>query len=428
MTSTQQPVEIDLDLHVPIATADLYEVLNKLVAETPIAWNRAHGGYWVVAGYEEVREVYSDWERFSSTHDDVPGDPFADRTTGRETRSRRTGFSIPEAPSRFVPTEADPPLHTEVRALEAPFFTPKAVRGYEAEIRRHAVESLDAVAALGELDFAQFVASVSTKMACRLLGVDTASWADFAATVHAIGLTGFGSPDFPLERFRATQEKIFQLCAERKEDPRDDVASALMRGSILGQPVTALEAQTVLNGLTFGSTDTTNTTMLHILQYLAAHPELREQLRADLSLVPKAVEEFLRLFTPGVGAARTVTRDLDFHGFAFQEGQRVFMANSAANRDPRKFPNPLEFDMDRDNVKDHLAFGTGNHRCLGAPVARLEMRIMLEEILRRIPDFAIDPAKVVEYPTKTGVIGYDTVPAIFEPFDTTVPAEARPRP
>lgn len=413
MTQSHHRVEIEHDDHVPMPTADLYEFLNRLAAETPIVWNRAHGGYWVVAGYEEALEVYTDWERFSSSHDGVEGDPFAAREADREPRTRRLGFAIPEAPSRFVPTEADGRLHTDVRRLESPFFTPKAVRGYEDEIRRHVTEALDTAAERGEIDFAEFVASVTTKLTCRLIGVGEESWEDFAATVHAIGLTGFGSPNFPIERFRATQERILGLCADRKQTPADDVASALMRGSILGEPVTVPEAQTILNGLTFGSTDTTNTTLLHAVQYLAAHPDLRERLRGVPELLPKAIEEFLRLFTPGLGAARTVTRDHDFHGHAFREGDRVHVLTSAANRDPRKFPRPLEFDMERENVKDHIAFAAGPHRCLGAPVARLELRVMLGEILRRIPDYAIDPARVVEYPQKSGVIGYDSVPATF---------------
>jgi cytochrome P450 len=418
-------VEIAFDHHTPIRLSELYDLFDHLVTEKPIAWNTAHGGYWVISGFDLVSEVYSDWERFSSLHDGVDDDPFAQRDVGHypEHRTPRKGFAFPEAPSRFVPTECDPPMHTDIRRLEAPFFSPKAVRTYEDGIRRHTTEALDAVIDRGEVDFASFVATVTTQMTCKLLGVGEDAWPDFAATVRAIGLTGFGDPNFPMDRFRATQEQILQLCTHRSTEPQDDVASALMRGSVLGEPLTPPEGQTILNGLTFGSTDTTNTTTLHALIFLSDNLELRDQLRADPALLPQAVEEFLRLFTPSLGAGRTVTADLDFHGFAFREGDRVQVLNGAANRDPRKFPKPREFDLARENLREHLAFGGGPHKCLGAPIGRMEMRIMLEEILRRLPDFQIARGELVEYPTKSGVLGYDKVPATF----TSAPAATSAR-
>jgi cytochrome P450 len=130
VTSTRTPVEIDFDHYQPRSLADLLALYDKLVTEAPIAWSTAHGGFWLLSGFDVVREAYSDWEHFSSLHDGVPGDPFARRDVGLypEERTPRQGFSIPPAPARFVPTEADPPMHTDVRRLEAPFFTPKAVR------------------------------------------------------------------------------------------------------------------------------------------------------------------------------------------------------------------------------------------------------------------------------------------------------------
>jgi cytochrome P450 len=415
---TDPALEVDFDHNAPISAADLYATLQRLVEEKPIAYNRAHGGYWIVSSYDAVREVYTDVESFSSLHDGVEGDPFAKRDAGHypEDRTPRGGISIPPQPVRFVPTEADPPMHTDVRRLEAPFFTPKAVRGYEADVRRHTTDAIDAVIERGRIDFvSELTMVVPTKITCRIIGLDPDDWEDLSVTVHAMGITPMHSPDFPMDRFRATQRHILELVSDRKREPREDVASNLVQGSVLGVPVEPDEAQTILNGLTFASTDTTATTMLHALQWLARNPRTRERLRQDLSLLPQAIEEFLRLFTPGTGLARTVTRDMDFHGHQFKEGDRVYMLSGIANRDPRKFPNPLEVDIDRENAKDHIGFGAGPHKCLGAPVARLEMRIMFEEILRRLPDFVIDEAGVREYPHKSGVIGFDTVPATFTP-------------
>ncbi|QFU89580.1 cytochrome P450 [Amycolatopsis sp. YIM 10] len=418
-------VTIDWDHNAPASLASVHARLNRLAAETPIVWNTAYGGFWVIAGFDETNTAYQDWETFSSMHDGVEGDAFAkrDKDLYPADRTPRTGLSIPEQPARFVPTECDPPMHTAVRRLEAPFFTPKAVRSYEEGIREHTIEALEAVRATGRIDFSADLANVvPVKMASKLIGGGVPDWETLSGTVHNMMLHPVSSPEFPMDLFLSMQGQILDLVKKRKESPQGDVASALMAGSIFDVRVEPEEAQTILNGLTFGSTDTTATTVLHTLRWLSGNPEAREQLRQSPDRIPKAVEEFLRLYTPSLGVARTVARDAEFFGHALQEGQRVLLLNSAANRDPRKFPRPLEVDFDRENVRDHIAFGSGPHRCLGAPVARLELKIMLEEVLRRMPDFTVIEEEIEEYPRKGGTLGLAKVPARFTPSDAPQPA------
>jgi len=409
---------IEWDHNAPVPLEAVWKRLNTLAAVTPIVWNTTYGGFWVVSGYEEATAAYQDWETFSSLHDGVEGDPFAERDAllHPPDRTPRNGLSIPARPSRFVPTEADGIMHSQIRRLEAPFFTPKAVRSYEAKIRQYTVEALEAVRPTGKIDFVDDLANVvPVRMASELIGGGTPDWKTLADTVHQMLLEPVSSPKFPLELFRSMQGQILDLAIERQGEPRGDVASALMQGSIMDTPVRPIEAQTILNGLTFGSTDTTATTILHAIRWLSAHPHERERLRKNPAAIPAALEEFLRLFTPSLGITRTVTRDTEFFGYAFSEGQRVMLLNSAANRDPRKFPDPLTLDFGRDNVRDHIAFACGPHRCLGAPVARLELRVMLEELLQRIPDFTVVEQGVVEYPRKGGTLGFDKLPGRFTP-------------
>jgi cytochrome P450 len=423
-TATQAPTE-NWDHNAPVSLAEVTDRLNRYASETPIVWNTAYGGFWVIAGYEECNTAYSDWETFSSLHDGVEGDPFAKRDVGLhpEDRTPRTGLSIPEQPSRFVPTECDGPMHSQIRRLEAPFFTPKATRSHEDFIRKHTVEAIESVQATGRIDFAADIAHViPVKMASELIGKGTPDWRTLSDTVNQMLLHPASSPEFPMDLFRSMQGQILELVTKRKDDPQDDVASALMKGTIFDDPVQPVEAQTILNGLTFGSTDTTATTFLHAVQWLSAHPEERENLRRNPDLIPAAIEEFLRLFTPGLGIARTVVRDTDFFGYELKEGQRVLLLNSAANRDPRKFEDPLTAKFDRDNIRDHIAFGSGPHRCLGAPIARLELKIILEELLERLPDFQVIEEEVVEYPRKGGTLGFATVPARFTPVGSSAAA------
>lgn len=418
VTSPEGRVDIDFDHLAPDYSDNWSDRLNQL-AGCRVAHSAHHDGFWMITGHEELRAAAADWEHFSSLHDGVAGDAFAarDQVAYPEPRTPRGGSMIPAASiARMVPSEADGPMHTDIRRLEVPFFTPKAVRSHEQQIRTYVDEALDAVIETGRIDFAADLGRViPTKVTISVIGFDPDEWHDFAAVVHAMNLHGIFSPDFPFEALFATQAKVLELVKARRENPQDDVASALTRGSVLSSPVTDEEAATILNGLTFAATDTTTSALLHSLRWLSAHPEERELLSREPERIPAAIEEFLRFYSPFFGIARTVAADIEIGGQSMAEGDRVMLTYAAANRDARTFEDPDRVDLTRANASEHVAFGAGPHRCLGAPLARLELRIMLERILERIPDFHVLEDDVVEYPIKSTINGIDQLPATFTP-------------
>lgn len=418
VTSPEGRIEIDFDHLDPDYSAHWSDRLNQL-ATCPVARSSHHGGFWMVTGHDEVKAAASDWEHFSSLHDGIDGDAFAerDKLAYPQPRTPRGGSTIPDASiARLVPSESDGQMHTDVRRLEVPFFTPKAVRSHEAQIREYVDAALDEVAETGRIDFAADLGRVvPTKITISVIGFDPDEWPDFAAVVHAMNLHGIYSPEFPFDALFATQAKVLELVRERRAHPRNDVASALTQGTILDSPVSDEEAATILNGLTFAATDTTTSALLHSLRWLSAHPEERALLQREPARIPAAIEEFLRYFSPFFGVARTVAADTELGGQSMSEGDRVMLTYAAANRDQRTFDDPDRVDLQRANASEHLAFGAGPHRCLGAPLARLELRIMIERVLERLPDFVVLENEVREYPIKSSINGIDKLPATFTP-------------
>ncbi|WP_196248777.1 cytochrome P450 [Rhodococcoides fascians] len=410
----------DFDHLGPEFNANWATMSTEMASERPVSWSPRHDGFWMIAAFDAVIEAGSDPTRFSSVRDGIVGDPFAERDKMNDLANdltqapARQGFSIPSNGPyypRFVPTESDPPLHTGIRRLEVPFFSPKAVRAQEPGVRRNIDRAIDAFIEDGYADFShQLAMVVPTQTTLKLIGFDEDDWEPLANVVHAMGM---GLPQTG-ELFTQMRERIVALVEDRAREPRSDLASALLQGKIMGTAVTKDEANTILNGITFASTDTTAATLLHGLRYLSAHEQMRAQIIADLSLIPNFIEEVLRLHAPFFGTARTVVRDTELGGQQLEAGERVMLGFGPGNRDPRKFADPDTLKLDRENSRDHLTFGVAHHRCLGAPLARMELKIMFEEILARLPDFHVDEAGIVEYPHKA-INGYDKLPATFTP-------------
>jgi len=182
---------------------------------------------------------------------------------------------------------------------------------------------------------------------------------------------------------------VAQALDERRREPRDDMLTRIVTSEVEGRPITEVEALGMTLVTVIAGHETTVGGIGSLLMYVGGDPELKGRLLADPSLVPRAVEEAIRLEAPIQGAARTVLRDVRVRGQSFRTGDKVWLLYAASNRDEESFADPDRFDLDRKRNR-YLGFGEGVHRCVGAPLAQIELRVVLEEVLRRIPTFRVD--------------------------------------
>jgi cholest-4-en-3-one 26-monooxygenase len=298
---------------------------------------------------------------------------------------------------RTLMLNMDPPRHTAYRKIVATGFTPAIVRTLEPRVREIARKIVDDVAALGRCDFvARVAAELPLQVIAEMLGVpqeDRHRVFDWSNR-----LIGFDDPEFStsLEDGRQAAAEMFAyaqgLALERKQHPRDDVISLLMQSEVDGNALTEMEFDAFFILLSVAGNETTRNLISGGMLALIEHPGERRRLLADPSLTATAVEEMLRWVTPVISFRRTAMRDTELHGQTIRAGDKVVMFYPSANRDDEVFADAGRFDVTRE-PNPHLAFGGGGrHFCLGASLARLEIRVLFEELLRRLPDIELDGA------------------------------------
>lgn len=377
--------------------ADLHATGN------PIAWTESHGGYWVIGSYEGVNHIGEDWTTFTS-YNDVEGNGKAGR-----------GQLIPPNSYRLDLGESDPPLHTERRRLEVPFFTPKALRRWRPVARTFFVEALNGVIEAGRADLINdIIIPTTARTTLYVTGYGADDWMDAASLVHGFTLPP-DHPNFPRAELQRVRTKFRDMLSQRKLEPTDDLISRLANGIVQGREMTLDEGESMMNALVFGGFDTAAATTASALIILDGHAEYRERLVEDDEFRKNFVEEVLRLRPPPSGMARTAVRDTEFMGQKIAKGESVFMWLAAANRDPKKFASPDTFDPDRSNAGEHVSFSTGHHRCLGSPLAKLEVADMLGSLSRELPDLCIDHDSIEMNPSNGGVNGFLRLDATFTP-------------
>ncbi|MGI9272843.1 MAG: cytochrome P450, partial [Woeseiaceae bacterium] len=257
---------------------------------------------------------------------------------------------------------------------------------------------------------------VPSMTALEFIGFDPSHWHDFAGPLHQMSFSADGSEERAqsLVDIGKMDERIATAIAERRESPRDDAITHLIDYERDGVRFDDEELHGLVKMLLFGGLDTTMAAASNMLLYLSEHPDLRQRLIDDPARLPNAIDEFLRFEAPVHAFARNVTVDTEIGGQPIRAGEKVYMLWASANRDPDQFESPDVVNFDRESNR-HLTFGIGAHRCLGAQLARMELQIMLEEILRRIPDFEIDTDKV-RHPTSVTIIwGRTALPTTFTP-------------
>ncbi len=368
-----------------------HEIFKRLRGECPVHRSEINDwpeeeGIWSVTRADDVREVSLDWETYSSERGGVTG----------------LTHAIPLELTRAMFIAMDPPKHDRLKMLFQRGFTPKRIAEHEDAIRAIAERVLDDVA---ERDGCDLVTDVAQPVVSRVIGSfmgipeeDDAIWASLMNAALGLGDPDLNPGGLPAILTRDLPE-IFERCramiAERREDPTDDLTSVLVHAEIDGE---RLEEHEIVMGfflLVAAGNDSTKATYTSGMRALIENPDQKQVLIDDPSLIPGAVEECLRMFPAFAHFRRTATRDTEISGQPIKDGDKVVMWYVSSNRDEDYFEDPDRFDVRRN--PEHQAFGAGGrHFCLGTALARLELRILFEETLKRFPNVELagkpDPA------------------------------------
>jgi cytochrome P450 len=373
----------DYDIFDPDFVRDPYPIWSALRTDRPLAHTERRGGSWMPVRYEDIQAIAQDSARFSSREITVAPLPATVDEHGNRRRS-------------IIAT--DPPEHTVERRLFLPFFAPRAVERYRVHTEALCHRLLDALLARaatdGAVDAAEaYARQIPPRIIALILGIDPERADEFTEWVQ--GFLEFGLVDRDLfEKYRALINEFFAgEIAARRLDPGDDLISWLLAQTIDGEPYPEHLVAANVNLMLIAGIDTTWSSIGSALWHLAAHPDDTARLVADPSLLPVAVEELLRAYSP-VTMARIVAETVTLDGHTLQPGDRVLLPFAAANRDPAVFERPDEVLLDRAHNR-HVAFGSGIHRCVGSNLARMEMNTALRVWLERIPRFRLaDPDDV----------------------------------
>jgi cytochrome P450 len=368
-----------------------HAAFRRLREEEPVSWvDESDGpGFWAVTRHADVVKVSRDYPRFSAA------------------RGIRIEEMDPdELEARRSMMELDPPEHTRLRRLVQPGFTPKVVTTYEVAFRRLVQSVLDRVLPLGEFDFVTEIArELPIRMLCRLLGIpeedagQMVAWGDQMISnadpeYTPLIIDKVDTEDYRLLPFRSPAAlDVFRyaekIALERRRVPQDDIITMLLTAEPDGEPLGDLEFKNFFTLLMVAGNETTRHTISHGLVFLHEHPE---QLEWWLSDIPgrsvDATEEILRASSVTMHFRRTVVEDTEIGGVPVATGDRVVMWYTSADYDETVFDDPFTLDLSR-RPNPQLAFGTGRHKCLGAALAQLEVRVFFEEFLVRVNGFEV---------------------------------------
>jgi cytochrome P450 len=334
-------------------------------------------GYWVVTEGRAVQEALQDWRTFSS---------------------KSVTALDPDPKFLWIPEMLDPPVHTQWRRLLGREFSPNAVAAREPEIRRVAVEMIDQLKDTGGADVLdEFARRFPTLIFMRLMGLPEEDLDKFLDWVHnMVHLSYEQDPDRSRQLAAITAASAYfdEQIALRRKAPRDDLLSRAMTWEIDGKPISDGDMHAFCVLMFQAGLDTVPISVGWALYHFATHSEQRKAIVTDPSLIPTSVEEILRVYS-FVIPARKATKDVEIGGCPVKSGDMVMLPLAVSNRDPERYENPLEVDLNR-KTSNHIAFGSGPHRCLGSHLARLELTVAIEEWHKRIPEYRIADGQELE--------------------------------
>ncbi len=422
-----EPAEINLNDPEKFQREEFHELLRILRQHDPVHWNppgEVSNGFWSITKYEDILFVSRHPELFISSKGIAgPGikpEKLAELDFAAQQQNAGGNASI---------ITMDPPRHVKMRRLVNKGFTPRAVAQWEPKIRETTNILLDRIAKKGESDFVLDVAcNIPLAVICQMLGVPEKDWELMFALTNKV--LGSGDPEYQTdvpEDQRGTPEaaritgnlgtmQMFgyyaQALMERKTARREDIISLLVDSEVDGEKLTDEDILWFCFLLILAGNETTRNAMSGGLLALCEHPEQKKKLLNDMSLIDSAVEEILRWVSPVTHMARVAKEDTAIRHQPIKAGERVVMWYPSVNRDEDVFPNADVFDITR-TPNDHLAFGIGEHFCLGAGFARLELKVLFQELFRRFPD--IELAGPAQRLRSTFIGGIKHLPVKFTP-------------
>ncbi|MFN7148563.1 MAG: cytochrome P450 [Microthrixaceae bacterium] len=379
MSDTRTPDQVDL-LAETWAATEPHDQFDMLRREDPVHWHPEPDGpgFWAITKHADVRAISHDWETYSS-----------------------------ELGATFIPTQdeevlaqlrltilnQDPPRHNRARRLVSKAFTPRMIAQLVEEIERRAAAVIDTVIDRGECDFVEDIAAqVPVQMICEMIGLESEQWPRmFEISNDVIGARD--DPEYAHVDTEAASAEIFALCdavaEDRRSNPRDDLMTALVQAEIDGERLDNMELNLFFITLVVAGNETTRNLINHSLLALVDHPEQADRLRREPALWDSAVEEMLRWGSSIHNFRRTVTTDTVLRGVELSAGDKVVMYYASANRDEDVFDSPHTFDIAR-TPNDHVTFGGGGvHYCLGASLARAEIKATMRQVVERLPGIAL---------------------------------------
>ncbi|HZP14453.1 MAG TPA: cytochrome P450 [Nocardioides sp.] len=383
-----------------------HDQFDRLRRDAPVYWHPEPNdtGFWALTKHDDVKRCSHDWRTFSS---------------------ERGGTFIPTADEmaleslRLTILNMDPPKHERYRRLVSKGFTPGMIRKLVDDIERRAVRVIDEVCEKGEVEFVEEIAAqVPVQMICEMIGLEKDVWPRMFELSNNI----IGSRDDPDYKelpggSEAGAMEIFMLCdavaEDRRTNPRDDIMTALVDAELDGERLTNAELNLFFITLIVAGNETTRNLINHSMLALVEHPDQAQRLRDDPSLWDSAVEEMLRWGSSIHNFRRTATEDTEVRGVRIKEGDKVVMYYASANRDEEVFADPHTFDVAR-TPNDHVTFGGGGvHFCLGASLARAEIKATMRQVVNRLPDIELtaEPARL----HSDFVNGIKTMPVRFTP-------------
>jgi cytochrome P450 len=385
------PHELVLDfdfMNLPGHLDDVHVAWKRAVEKAPdIFWTPHNGGHWVAIRADDIEVMQRDHEHFS-----------------------HEAITIPRAKSaRLAPLEYDPPEHTPLRAILSPAFGPKPMQALQPDLRALCIELIDGFYARGECEFVlDFAKRLPIVVFLRLVDLPLED------REHLLELTEMsvrGTAEQRGASYQGLYIYVQKWIAQRREQPGNDLLSKIVNATPGGRAMSPEQTFGMLVNVIFGGLDTVAASLSFVTRWLAENPKACQELIENPALINDALEEFYRRF--GIPqTARVITKDFVYKGVPFRKGEQVLVSKTLHGLDERRYPNPLQVDFKRGRVP-HAAFGDGPHRCPGSFLARQELRIFLEEWLKRIPQFRLKPdAKVV---TSSGMVnGVLSLPLVWD--------------